>query len=132
MWVDTAAGMLLFHKPLRETLHQLDEIDFLLIDEAPQLLGAQFERVLQLWKSNSRATVIMLFGDEYQLPPPTRDDVSFVNHPEFKSPTIQTITFRQNFRQGEDPLKRKLDYLRVNRPSSREGDDRTMCISLGF
>ena len=33
MWIDTAYGMLDFHKPFHETMHHLDEIDVLLIDE---------------------------------------------------------------------------------------------------
>lgn len=122
MWVDTAAGMLLFHKPLQEAMHQLDDIDFLLLDEAPQLLSSHFDRVYTLWKNKAKSTVIMMFGDEYQLPPPTRNDISFVMNSLFCAPQVQTITFHNVFRQETgDPLLKKLAYLRINRPMGTEG-----------
>ena len=120
LWIDTCHGGLCLNRPRAEGLYILEDIDILLIDEAPTLLEEHFDRVQEMWTATGKTTCVCLFGDEWQLPPPTRDARSLVMHSDFRR--VTRIHLHEVRRQGaDDPLLSILQYLRVNRPQGSEG-----------
>ena len=119
--LDTCHGAFLFHKPLVEAMGVMLYYDLIVIDEAPQLFEEHFERLDQMWLAAGKLPCMVFAGDEWQLPPPDHSKRSLVHHPQWR--LVYKIQLRKVWRQADgDPLLKKLDFLRKNRPMGAEGD----------
>ncbi|CAE7258069.1 PIF1 [Symbiodinium sp. CCMP2592] len=126
--LDTCHGAFLFHKPLNESLGILAAYDLIVIDEAFQLVEEHFGRLDQMWLAAAKVPCLVMAGDEWQLPPPDRNQRNLAQHPKWK--TVCKVELHHVWRQESgDPLLGKLMYLRKNRPMGQEGSQvlRDLC-----
>ena len=79
--LDTCHGAFLFHRPLVESLGIMAAYDLIVIDEAFQLVEEHFARLHEMWLAAAKAPCVVMAGDEWQLPPPDREQRSLACHP---------------------------------------------------
>ncbi|MCR9130901.1 MAG: AAA family ATPase [Alphaproteobacteria bacterium] len=66
--VDTCAGAFLFHRPLPEALPLLTQYDVVVVDEVLQLSAEEFGRLHEMYMAAGKQLLLLLMGDEWQLP----------------------------------------------------------------
>ena len=119
--LDTCHGAFLFHKPAAESMGIMMGYELIVIDEAPQLLDWHFSRLVEMWLAAGKVPCVVFAGDEWQLPPPSRDALSLIDHPRWAA-QVSKIFFKKVFRQDkDDPLAWKLDFLRKSKPMGQDG-----------
>ena len=115
--VDTCAGALLLYRPLSETIAILTEYDMVVIDEAWQLSAEAFGRIHSMFLAAGKQLLLLLMGDDWQLPSIDPERVS--DHPQWRF--TYTVTLRQVVRCKDPVLQEKLDLLRHHKPTGAEG-----------
>ena len=109
--LDTCHGAFLFHKPAAESMGIMMGYELIVIDEAPQLLDWHFSRLDEMWLAAGKVPCMVFAGDEWQLPPPSRDALSLLEHPRW-SRQVSKVFFKKVFRQDrDDPLDFKAGVL---------------------
>ena len=115
--VDTCAGAFLFYRPLSETIALMTEYDVVVIDEALQLSAEEFGRLDAMFLAAGRRLLLLLLGDDWQLPSIQPDRAS--DHPQWRF--ARTITLTEVRRCKCPQLQAKLDFLRYHKPLGQEG-----------
>ncbi|CAE7293352.1 unnamed protein product, partial [Symbiodinium sp. CCMP2456] len=115
--VDTCAGAFLFYRPLSETIALMTEYDVVVIDEALQLSAEEFGRLHAMFLAAGRRLLLLLLGDDWQLPSIQPDRAS--DHPQWRF--ARTITLTEVRRCKCRQLQAKLDFLRYHKPLGKEG-----------
>ena len=80
----TCHGAFLFHRPLVESLGIMAAYDLIVIDEAFQLVEDDFARLHEMWLAAAKAPCLVMAGDEWQLPPPDREQRNLACHPKWR------------------------------------------------
>ncbi|CAE7707363.1 pif1 [Symbiodinium sp. CCMP2592] len=115
--VDTCAGAFLFYRPLAETIALMTEYDMVVIDEALQLSAEEFARLHALFLAAGRRLLLLLLGDDWQLPSIAPERAS--DHPQWRF--TRTLTLTEVRRCKCSRLQAKLDFLRYHKPVGQEG-----------
>ena len=115
--VDTCAGAFLFYRPLSETIAIMTEYDMVVIDEALQLSAEEFGRLHAMFVSAGRRLLLLLMGDDWQLPSIAPERAS--KHPQWRF--TKEVTLTEVKRCKSAALQAKLDFLRYHKPTGAEG-----------
>ena len=115
--IDTCHGAFLFFRPLSEAIASMMEYDMVVIDEVVQLSAEHFGRITAMFKEASKSLLLLLMGDDWQLPSIAPD--SSADHPHWR--LCQQITLTEVIRCTCKVLQAKLDFLRYYKPMGQEG-----------
>ena len=115
--VDTCAGAFLFYRPMAETAGILTEYDLVVVDEALQLSAEEFGRLDEMFKAAGRRLLLLLMGDEWQLP--SIQPERACEHPHWR--LCHFVTLHEVRRCKCPELQAKLDVLRYHKPTGTEG-----------
>ena len=94
--IDTCHGAFLFFRPLSEAIALMTEYDMVVIDEIVQLAAEDFGRITAMFNAASKRLLLLLMGDDWQLPSIARD--SSADHPHWR--LCQQITLTEVRRLG--------------------------------
>ena len=115
--VDTIHGMFALHRHPVETLHMMQDIDVLIIDEVGQISQDIFERLMEMWDAAERRPAFIFVGDFAQL---AGADGTRACHSNRWAADVKVFSLRTMRRCKCPKLRKKLELLRYFTPSQQE------------
>ena len=116
--VDTIHGAFLLFKPEQQTLELMIPYDLVIVEEVGELPRWVYERLMTLWRAAEMYPTLVFLGDFFQLP--GVEQTSARDSPLWHSACMQRIKLREMIRCKCSLLRKKLEILRVAKPSVKQ------------
>eukprot|EP00971_Amphidinium_carterae_P130373 2582834-Amphidinium_carterae.3 len=115
--VDTCHGAFMFNRDLTEALPIMTKYDLIIIDELSMLNADHMDRLYSMWCAASKLPCLVLLGDFWQLPSPSRPQTKMSDSQAWNH--VRNINFESMHRCKDEKLAKKLEALRTSVPSKR-------------